>query len=267
LRNCGRDEKKIIVKTKNCGNCGFTLIELLVVIAIIAILASLLLPVLVSAKAKAQSTQCRSNLQQMGIALLSYTLDNSVYPDYARRASAEEPRGARWYDSVGAYFTRTLVLGEGKFGCPTYRGFTGGDIRPTTFIGESFGSYAYNIGSYENSFYRYGLSDGRSIFDPFLSMTPVAESEVRQPSNLIALGDSIGRSFYPEFPLSEGPDILSRRIAGYFETTKGAPYRRHRGVSNIVFADGHAEANTHKKLFYDTDEAALRRWHRDNEPH
>jgi len=100
-----------------------------------------------------------------------------------------------------------------------------------------------------------------------LSMTPVAESEVKSPSDMIALGDSIGRSFYPDFPLSEGPDLLSRRIGGYFETPREAPYRRHRGLSNIVFTDGHAEANTHKRLFYDTDEAALRRWHRDNESH
>ncbi|MDO8619736.1 MAG: prepilin-type N-terminal cleavage/methylation domain-containing protein [bacterium] len=244
---------------------GFTLIELLVVIAIIAILASLLLPALVSAKAKAQSTQCRSNLRQMGIGLLGYTLDNGMYPDYARCASEKEPRGARWYDSIEAYYTRTLQWGEGKFGCPTYKGFTG-DIRPTTFIGESFGSYAYNIGSYENGFYRYGLSDGRAVFELTLEMTPIPDSKVRSPSDMIALGDSVGRSFYPEFPLSEGPDILSRRIGGYFETPKDAPYRRHRGLSNILFADGHAEAIKHKKLFDDT-EAALRRWHRDNEPH
>lgn len=59
---------------------AFTLIELLVVIAIIAILVALLLPAVQQAREAARRSQCKSNLKQIGIAMMTYEEVNSALP-------------------------------------------------------------------------------------------------------------------------------------------------------------------------------------------
>jgi prepilin-type N-terminal cleavage/methylation domain-containing protein/prepilin-type processing-associated H-X9-DG protein len=56
---------------------GFTLIELLVVIAIIAILAAILLPVLQSARVRAQRAQCMNNIKECASSILTFDSDNN----------------------------------------------------------------------------------------------------------------------------------------------------------------------------------------------
>jgi prepilin-type N-terminal cleavage/methylation domain-containing protein len=61
---------------------AFSLVELLVVIAIIAILAAILMPVLSSAKARAQRTACMNNLKQVNLATRLYADENGDFlPD------------------------------------------------------------------------------------------------------------------------------------------------------------------------------------------
>src|SRR3954469_23695101 len=133
-----------ILKRGKVGECskaeGFTLLELLVVIAIIAILAALLLPALASARARAQSTACRNNLRQVGLALTAYISDSRRYPPM-------------WGVTGGAFATwADKLTADGKLSwtnrswhCPSYLANDGLiQFRPPPRQVIFHGSYSYN---------------------------------------------------------------------------------------------------------------------------
>jgi general secretion pathway protein G len=124
---------------------GFTLIELLVVIAVIAILAGLVAPQVFSNVGDARSTTARAQIENLGLALDAYRLDNFAYPTteqglaalmvrpdrgpvsrnwrgpYLRRALPDDPWGIPYFyrapgDSVPNGYDLYTLGRDGKWG-------------------------------------------------------------------------------------------------------------------------------------------------------
>ena len=66
---------------------AFTLVELMVVITIIAVLAAILLPAIGNVMRYADNLQCRNNLKQIAMSVMSYTTDyqGAIPPTMVKR--------------------------------------------------------------------------------------------------------------------------------------------------------------------------------------
>lgn len=105
----------------------FTLIELLVVIAIIGILASLLFPALQYAKEQAKLALERSNMKQVGVAVIVYA------NDFDSRLPAANDSRQRDHSHVTSRLSPTYIKidysANGIWGCPIARNYSWGVTR------------------------------------------------------------------------------------------------------------------------------------------
>lgn len=251
---------------------GFTLIELMVTVGIIAVLVSILLPAVNTARHKAKSVQCQSNLKNLEQAFTAYCQSNNGRAmAYVTPPSSYTPVGTQiqygypnfWVGLLKPFGVNSTVIacpeayepGSGGVGTATLG--WGGPNAPSTIsnrIGTNVGSYGFNGWLYEvaaSSSVQPPQANGNPA--PLSWHLPVSADNTQIPvfaDSVWVEGWPTGGDQVPPAPAGVPPGSLTGpgpTIAGNPSSTSNymQEFCINRHVErrvNIVFLDGHADS-------------------------
>ncbi len=230
---------------------ALTLVEVLVVIAIIGVLVAILLPAVQAAREAARSTECKSNLRQIGIAVLQYY---DVYHGHfflhhpydadvtAQEAASDSFAEIYWEDKLtpfigGAHEANEQLAKQGIIVDMIYRCPSDNSIR-TAFLDET------------------GQLDGITNRTSYLMNSLLSHKTRRyglwtQKKFDVQVGTSKWISFAernPEaFTKESGNDPRQDDYDIWLGTRTFEPWlstERHAGVANYLYLDGHVSSLT-----------------------
>ncbi|MCA9253034.1 MAG: prepilin-type N-terminal cleavage/methylation domain-containing protein [Phycisphaerales bacterium] len=223
------------------GAPGFTLVELLVVVSIVALLLSILLPSLRGAREEAKATVCASNIRQLALANLGYTVEYNgrFCPGacdflqnknrwHGKRESTSEP-----FDGSGGPLVPYLGTGGAIRSCPSFREPLD---QPAAFERAS-GGYGYNLAYLGRELRDIGY--GFQVVES--DKTGVQSERIKRPADTVMFADTafaVSAQKPAEYSFAE-PRYLPTNPT--FRADPSIHFRHIKKKANAAWADGHVD--------------------------